>query len=103
MGGLATHIAKLEQSLGQTLHRLGAPTIAARIQLRSNDWIQVRDDRPRLTRSAEVEVTRGLDFGIKCAGLRKLPYSRKQGARSRKRRLLLIRLLGQSLPLWRSQ
>jgi FMN reductase len=65
MGGTSTDVATVERNLSASLLRLGAPVIARRVQLRSTDWIAVGDDRPRLSRTAEREVTGALDFTIK--------------------------------------
>jgi FMN reductase len=61
-GGLPGHVAILENALKQSLFRLGAHTIAARVHIGTGGWLINSDDRPRLSRSADREIARALDL-----------------------------------------
>jgi FMN reductase len=83
MGGTSTDVATVEQSLSASLFRLGAPVIARRVHLRSTDWIAVGDERPRLARAAEREVTGALDLVIKSIAVRESAPTSKDRSASR--------------------
>lgn len=61
-GGLPGHVAILEYELKQPFFRLGAKAIAARVHVGTGGWLIVGDDRPRLSRGAEREITHAIDL-----------------------------------------
>jgi NAD(P)H-dependent FMN reductase len=61
-GGLPGHVAILEHELKQTFFRLGTQTVAARVHIGTGSWLIVGDDRPRLSRGAEREITHAIDL-----------------------------------------
>ena len=61
-GGFPGHVAFLERSLSGLFYRLGTKTLAARVHIGTGSWIVVSDDRPRLSRAAEREVSRAIDL-----------------------------------------
>ena len=61
-GGLPGHVAILEHELKQTFFRLGTKTVAARVHIGTGGWLIVGDDRPRLSRGAEREITHAIDL-----------------------------------------
>jgi FMN reductase len=61
-GGLPGHVAILEYELKQTFFRLGTKAIAARVHVGTGGWLIVGDDRPRLSRGAEREITHAIDL-----------------------------------------
>ena len=64
-GGLLGHVPIIERALKQVLLRLGTTTIAARVHIGAGGWIPVGDDRPRLSRGAEREVTYAIDLVLR--------------------------------------
>jgi FMN reductase len=66
-GGLPGQVAILERALRDTLFRLGTKTVAARVHIGTGGWLIVRDDRPRLSRGAEREITRAIDLVLRVA------------------------------------
>jgi FMN reductase len=64
-GGLPAHVAILERALRHSLLRLGNSSIAARVHIGTGNWISVGNDRPRLSRGAENEVTYAIDLVLK--------------------------------------
>jgi NAD(P)H-dependent FMN reductase len=67
-GGLPAHVAVLERALRHNLLRLGNTSIAGRVHIGTGSWISIGNDRPRLSRGAENEVTHAIDLVLK--GLR---------------------------------
>ena len=61
-GGLPGHVAVLERALRHELVRLGTRTITARVHIGTGNWIAIGNDRPRLSRGAELEVAHALDL-----------------------------------------
>jgi FMN reductase len=61
-GGLPGHVAILEYELKQTFFRLGTKAIAVRVHVGTGGWLIVGDDRPRLSRGAEREITHAIDL-----------------------------------------
>ena len=61
-GGLPGHVAILERALRQTFFRLGTKIVAARVHIGTGGWVIVGDDRPRLSRGAEREISRAIDL-----------------------------------------
>jgi NAD(P)H-dependent FMN reductase len=61
-GGLPGHVAILEHELKQTFFRLGTKAVAARVHIGTGAWLIVGDDRPRLSRGAEREITHAVDL-----------------------------------------
>jgi FMN reductase len=61
-GGFPGHVAFLERNLSGLFYRLGTKTLAARVHIGTGNWIVVGDDRPRLSRAAEREVSRAIDL-----------------------------------------
>jgi FMN reductase len=66
-GGLPGQVAILERALREALFRLGTKTVAARVHIGTGGWLIVGDDRPRLSRSAEREITRAIDLVLRVA------------------------------------
>jgi len=66
-GGLPGQVAILERALREPLFRLGTKTIAARVHIGTGGWLIVGENRPRLTRSAEREITRAIDLVLRVA------------------------------------
>jgi len=66
-GGIPGHVALLERALRETLFRLGTKTIAARVHVGTGGWLIVGDDRPRLSRGAEREITHAIDLVLRVA------------------------------------
>jgi NAD(P)H-dependent FMN reductase len=64
-GGLSGHVAILEHELKPVLFRLGTKTIAARVHIGSGGWLIVGNDRPRLSRGAEREITHAIDLVLR--------------------------------------
>ena len=64
-GGLPGHVAILEHELKQTFFRLGTQTVAARVHIGTGSWLIVGDDRPRLSRGAEREITHAIDLVLR--------------------------------------
>ena len=72
-GGMPGHLAFLERALRHELVRLGTRTITARVHIGTGNWIAIGNDRPRLSRGAELEVAHALDLllrGIRLIELR---------------------------------
>ena len=69
-GGLPGQVAILEHALRPILLRLGSPTIAARVHVGTGSWIIVGDDRPRLSRGAEREVSHAIDLVLRTTKLK---------------------------------
>jgi FMN reductase len=67
-GGLPGHVAILEHELKQTFFRLGTQTVAARVHIGAGSWLIVGDDRPRLSRGAEREITHAIDLVLRSWG-----------------------------------
>lgn len=67
-GGLPGHVAILEHELKQTFFRLGTKTVAARVHIGTGGWLIVGDDRPRLSRGAEREITHAIDLVLRSGG-----------------------------------
>ena len=61
-GGLPGHVALLERALRETFFRLGINIVAARVHIGTGGWVIVGDDRPRLSRGAEREISRAIDL-----------------------------------------
>jgi NAD(P)H-dependent FMN reductase len=66
-GGLPGQVAILERTLREELFRLGTKTVAARVHIGTGGWLIVGDNRPRLSRSAEREITRAIDLVLRVA------------------------------------
>jgi hypothetical protein len=57
----------LERALRETLFRLGTKTVAARVHIGTGGWLIVGDNRPRLSRGAEREITQAIDLILRAA------------------------------------
>jgi NAD(P)H-dependent FMN reductase len=66
-GGLAGQVPILEKALRETLFRLGTKTIAARVHIGTGGWLIVGDNRPRLSRGTEREITQAIDHILRVA------------------------------------
>jgi FMN reductase len=64
-GGLPGQVAILERAFKETLFRLGTKTIATRVHIGTGGWLIVGDNRPRLSRSAEREITKAIDLVLR--------------------------------------
>jgi FMN reductase len=71
-GGLPGHVAVLERVLKQALFRLGTKTVATRVHVGTGGWILVGDDRPRLSRGTEREITHAIDLVLQVVKLKGL-------------------------------
>jgi NAD(P)H-dependent FMN reductase len=66
-GGLPGQVPILERALRETLFRLGTKTVAARVHIGTGGWLIVGDNRPRLSRGAEREITQAIDLILQAA------------------------------------
>jgi FMN reductase len=66
-GGLPGQVAILERALREALFRLGTKSVAARVHIGTGGWLIIGDNRPRLSRSAEREITRAIDLVLRVA------------------------------------
>jgi NAD(P)H-dependent FMN reductase len=71
IGGFPGHAVVIENALRPTLLHLGVKAVAARVHIATGNWIVVGEERPRLTRGAEREISDALEVALQSVPARR--------------------------------